>query len=151
MIEMVIYVILGIAILLAAESVYHVVRYTGERQRALLRQRMRTLSETGGGSLLRERRLARNRALGNLLGQFTFAVRLEKLLLQTDLNWTVGTMLGLASVFSVSISAGLFMVLRANPILALVGVPIGCSLPVLYVLSVRAQRSRKISPRLKPV
>lgn len=148
MIETVIYIVFGIAVLLGAESVYHMVRFSGERQREKLRQRMRSLAEPGGASLLRERRLARNRAMAGFLGQFGFARRLEELLFQTDLTWTVGTMLGMGLVLSISISVALLIATRSNPALALLGIPIGCTIPILIVFQVRAKRSRKISEQL---
>jgi tight adherence protein B len=149
MIEMVIYVIFGIAALLGAESVYHLVRFTGERQRERLRQRMRSLVEPGSaGSLLRERRLARNPGLANFLGQFRSAERIERLLFQTDLNWTVGTVLGAGLVLSLSLGTALLVMTRTNPLLALLAIPVGCTIPIYFVLNVRAKRVRKMSEQM---
>lgn len=149
MIETLIYVVLGIAVLLVAESVYHLVRYSGERQRARLRQRMRLLSEPGGTSLLRERRIAHNHLLANFLGQFAFIRRLEKLLLQTDLEWTVATVLGFGAGLSVFLTLALWILLRFHPMFALVmGIPMGGMTPIFIVLNVRTRRSRKISEQI---
>jgi hypothetical protein len=119
MIEFAIYIVLGIAVLLAAEAVYHVVRYRDERQRVELRKRMRAIVETGSASLLRKRRIARNRSLARLLIQFPYVERLERLLLQTDLEWTVGTIVGLSIILSISLMGLLVFVTRGNLLIAL--------------------------------
>jgi tight adherence protein B len=148
MIELIIYVILGIAVLLAAEAIYHMVRYSGERQRVELRKRMRALVETGSASLLRERRIARNRALARFLIQFPYVERLEGLLIQTELDWTVATMVGLAIILSISVTGLLLFVTRGNWLLAPVGIPLGCGIPILLVLRARTRRGRKISEQM---
>jgi tight adherence protein B len=148
MIETVIYVVLGIAILSIGEFAYHLVRYTGERQRERLRQRMRLLSEPGGPSLLRERRLAHNRALARFLDRFTFAHNLEKLLLQTDLEWTVAKVLGLSMTSAVVIAGVLFIASSGRSITALLGIPVGGSIPFIAIYQLRSRRSRKISEQM---
>jgi tight adherence protein B len=148
MIETVIYVVLGIAILLIAESAYHVVRYAGERQRARLRDRLRTLSDPGATSLLRERRIASNQALEGFLTQFTFVRRIEKLLLQTDLEWTVATVLGISAASALLLTIALLLIIRSIPALALLGIPVGGVLPLFFVINVRSRRSRKISEQM---
>jgi tight adherence protein B len=147
--ETLIYLVLGVAVLLGAEAAYHLVRYAGERQRVRLKQRMRSLIEPGtGGSLLRERRIARNPALQRLLVRLPMAERLEALLLQTDLDWTVATVLGLGLLAGGGLTAVLLLVLRSEPLLALLGAPLGFSIPLLFVLNERNKRSQKISEQL---
>lgn len=147
--ETLIYLVLGVAVLLGAEAAYHLVRYSGERRRVRLKRRMRSLNEPGsGGSLLRERRIARNPALQRLLVRLPLAERTEALLLQTDLDWTVATVFGLGLLAAGGLTGVLLMVLRAEPLLALLGAPVGFSVPLLIVLSERARRSRKISEQL---
>jgi tight adherence protein B len=148
MIELLIYIILGVAVLLGAESLYHVVRDAGERERARLRRRLSSLGEPGTKTFLRERRVARSPVLDRLLRQFSATEQMEKLLLQTDLNWTVATMLGIGLILSVGCGALLIIVFPAMKMLALVAIPLGFILPFLHVLSERKKRSVKISVQI---
>lgn len=139
---------LGIVVLLAAQGIYYGVLWYGQRQRDELRRRLRSLATPGSASLIREGRLARSPRLARILGQLGFARRLEKLLLQTDIETTVATLLGSGLVLAVALVFGLAMVTGGALGLSLLGLPIGLALPVAYVLSERANRARKISGQL---
>ncbi len=67
MTKIILYIVFGAVVLLVAESVYHLVLYSGEKKRMLLRRRLRSLSEPGSPSLLRERRMARSPGLDRFL------------------------------------------------------------------------------------
>jgi tight adherence protein B len=138
---------LGLAVLLVAQGVYYGVLWWQQRQRAELRRRLRSLARPGASSLVREGRLARSPALARVLGQFGFARRLERLLLQTDVDTTVATLIGSGLVLAVAMVFGLALATGGLG-MALLGAPLGLALPVLYVLGERASRARKISSQL---
>lgn len=144
----VVLIALGIVVLLAAQGLYYGVLWWGQRQRAELQRRLRSLSTPGEASLVREGRLARNPALARFLGHFGAARRLEALLLQTDIETTVATLLGSGLALAIAAVFALALVTGGALLLPLVAAPIAFSLPVLYVLSARATRSRKISTQL---
>ncbi|MFH1130748.1 MAG: type II secretion system F family protein [Pseudomonadota bacterium] len=141
-----------LAVLLAGQGIYHFVLYLGQRQRAELRRRLEAVDKPGRQSgilsLYRERRIARSETMDRLLRPLPAAQRLEKLLLQTDLPWTVATVIGLSVLCATVLTLGLYMTLRANPGLALFGIPLGLAIPPLSVVSARIRRSKKISIQL---
>lgn len=138
------------AVLLLAEGIYYVVVYLGQRQRAELHRRLRAIARPGQEhlSLVRERRIARSPGLDRFLRPLSFARRLEQMLLQTDLTWTVGTMMFLSLVLGVGLSVLLYVVLRKSPALALLGFPVGAAIPLLLVINSRIKRAQKLSTQL---
>lgn len=141
-------VILGLAVLLLAEGVYYLVLYRGQAERLELQRRLRNLAGGQQLALFREQRLARSPALASFLKSFSSARKLEQLLLQTDLTWTVAMTLGIAVGSAAGLSALLSVAMRTAPAFAVLGVPVGLALPFLVVLANRASRSNKISALL---
>jgi tight adherence protein B len=140
----------GLAVLLAAEAVYYLVMYSGERRRDELRRRLQAVATPGssGASLLRERRIARSPALESLLAPLPAVQRLEQLLQQTDLGWTVASVLGAGCALGAGLSVLLVVVLRGSPALVLLAVPLGIAVPILLIVNARARRSQKLSTQL---
>jgi tight adherence protein B len=146
--SMVILVATAFACLAVAEAAYYLIRYSGERQRSDLRRRLRSLQEQATASLLRERRVAKNEDLDRQLRVLPFTAELEKLLIQTDLSWTVASMFGLGVLAGVVVS-GLLMALLGGGIgWAWVGMPIGFALPIVVALIARQRRSAALSSQL---
>lgn len=143
-------VAIGVAVFLLAEGIYYLVVYMGQHRRAELHRRLRSLAKPGAEhlSLIRERRISRIPGLDRILRPIPAARRLEKLLLQTDLTWTVATVAALSIVLALGFTLGLWLILRKTPVLALIGVPIGLALPVMLVLNARIRRAHKISSQL---
>jgi tight adherence protein B len=144
----IILVILAVAVFLTAEGVYYLVVYRGEAQRVELQRRLRHLAGGETLALFREQRLARTPGLATILRAFPMARRIETLLLQTDLTWTVALTLGLSMLFALLLTIVLGFVLRGAAALALVGVPLGAAIPFLIILSNRSARNAKVSAQL---
>ncbi|MBN2526276.1 MAG: type II secretion system F family protein [Deltaproteobacteria bacterium] len=146
--EIAIYIVVGIAILLAAEAVYFMVRYRGERQRANLKRKLNQLGDASSVSLLKEHRIADSRRMERWLSKLSFVRALEKLILQTDLSWTVASMLAYSLL--IGFSLGMVGILLIPHLVAVVVclVLFGLSLPFFIVLSERSKRGRKISTQL---
>lgn len=140
-------VVVGIAVLLAAEGVYYLVRYAGEQERAELRRRLQAIDDRGGGGLLKQRRIARSETLERLLRPFPGVLELEQLLFQTDLTWTVASTLGWGLVLGVVVGIGLATALRL-PAAAFAGFPLGVMMPILWVVTERSRRSAKLSEQM---
>lgn len=138
----------ALAVLALAEMVYYLIRYSGERQRTDLRRRLRAMRDEAVTSLMRERRVARNPELDRILRGFPFVERLEQLLLQTDLEWTVASMLGFGVLLGAGLMGGLALLMRGSVILAWPALPVGFALPVLLALFERRRRSTKFSSQL---
>jgi tight adherence protein B len=144
----VVLVAVGIVVLLAAQGAYYAILWRGHRRREALRARLRSLATPEGAGLVRDQRLARSPRVASFLRGLGFPVRLEKYLLQTDLETTVAGILlaGLALASAIT----LVLAVVTGRVLAawLVGVPIGVVAPFAYVLAVRARRSRRLSLQL---
>lgn len=139
---------LGLAVLLVAQGIYYTVLWWGQRRRDALRARLRSLATAEGGTLMRERRLARSPRMAELLRGLGFPERLEKLLLQTDIDTTVAVLLGVGLLLGFSLATAM-AVATGNVLGAVVlGVPIGVAMPVVYLLGARARRVRQISAQL---
>jgi tight adherence protein B len=138
----------ALACLAIAETIYYAIRYAGERQRADLRRRLQAMRGEAATSLLRERRVAQNPEIERLLRTLPFVERLEQLLLQTDLTWTVASVLGIG-VLSGTVLMGAVVLLARGPLaFAWIALPIGMALPVLFALWARKRRSTKFSSQL---
>lgn len=146
--SMVILVATALAALATAEAAYYLIRYTGERRRSDLRRRLRSLQEEATASLLREHRVARNPDLDRQLRALPFTEQLEKLLTQTDLTWTVASMLGMGLLSGIVITAGLVLFLGGDLWMAAIGMPMGVALPILIALIQRRRRSDTLSAQL---
>lgn len=143
-------IVVALAVLLAAEAIYYLAVYMGQRRRAELHRRLQTIAKPREDrlSLVKERRVARSPFLDRLLRPLPAAKRMEKLLLQTDLTWTVATVLALSILLGVGLTLLLLVVLHKTPALALIGVPVGMLVPLILVLSARTKRSQKFSTQL---
>lgn len=138
----------GIVVLLAAQAAYYAILWRRHQQREALRARLRSLATPEGKALVREQRLARSPRVAAVLRALGFPTRLEKYLLQTDLETTVADIL-LAGV-GLAVALTLVLVVLSHHLLAsaLIGVPVGVLAPFAYVLGVRAHRSRRLSVQL---
>jgi tight adherence protein B len=150
MTEQIVIIVVGVAVLLAANGIYYFVMYIGQRQRTELRRRLRSLSAPVSKrmSLIKERRIARIPFLDRLLRPIGVARRMEQLLLQTDLTWTVAQVIGIGVLLGTALTVGLALILHKIPALALVGFPLGMSVPFLIVVNSRIKRNEKISQQL---
>lgn len=141
-------VALGIVVLLAAQGVYYGVLWWSQRQREELRRRLKSLATPGARTLIREGRMARSPRLARFLGQFAVARRLEKLLLQTDIETTVAMLLGSGLALAVALVFGLALLTGGALGLSLIASPIAFAAPILYVVAARESRARKLSSQL---
>ncbi len=142
--------VIAAAVLLAAEGIYYFIMYMGQRRRVELRRRLQSLSKPGKQSLslMRERRIANSPGLEKLLRNSRMVQKMEKLLLQTDLSWTVASFIGLSVLLAAAVTVLLRVLFHANPGLALIGIPIGGVIPLVVLLNARVRRSQKISEQL---
>jgi tight adherence protein B len=140
-------ILAGVAVLLAAEGIYYLVRYAGEQERAELRRRLQALDDPLHRTLLKERRIARNPGLSRLLEPFPGVPALEAMLLQTDLSWTVASVLGWGLALGTVLAVGV-MIFTGQPPTAALSFAIGVSVPVLLVANSRTRRNQKISEQL---
>jgi tight adherence protein B len=139
---------LGLAVLLVAQGVYYSVLWWGQRRRDALHERLRSLATPEHGTLMRERRLARSPRIAEVLRALGFPERIEKLLLQTDIDATVDVLLGIGLMLGVGLTLALTLATHNVPIAALLGMPVGIAAPVAYLLSARVRRGRNISAQL---
>lgn len=148
MMETIIYIAIGVAILLSAEALYFLIRYRGDSQRAQLKRRLNMLGEPNSPSLFKERRIARSKGLEKLLVRVPVVRQLELLLIQTDLNWTVASLLAYSILFAAVLSFACVFFLPHMPVLAVAAGSFGFALPGLFVVNERSKRNRKISTQL---
>jgi tight adherence protein B len=138
----------AMACLAIVEALYYFIRYSGERRRGELRRRLRSLGEAATTNLLREGKVARSPELQRFLELFPFTPPLERLLLQTDLSWTVASVLGFGVIGALAMVGGLSLLLGADPLAWLLGVALGFASPLVFVLVVRNRRSSALSSQL---
>ena len=148
MFEIVIYTLLGVGALLAAEAVYFLIRYSSEKERVRLRQRLRRVGQPGGGSLVKERRIARSAGLASLLRLFPVTTQMERMLLQTDLSWTVAQVIGMSLLLSVVIGGALGFFFPAMPLFSALGVVAGLAVPLVIVIASRNKRDKDITKQM---
>jgi tight adherence protein B len=140
--------VIAFAVLASAEAVYYFVRFVGEQERLRLRQRLRAIDDPGHLRLLREPRIARSPSLDRLMRGLPFTESLELLLTQTDLTWTVASMLASGAMLALGLSALMLVVAPTNVVLLVLAVPLGMSVPILLALNARTNRSTKLSEQL---
>lgn len=144
----VVLVALGLVVLLVAQGIYYSVMWWGQRRRDALHARLRSVASQQGGTLLRDRRLSRSPRLAEVLRSLGFPARLEKLLVQTDIDTTVDVLLGIGLLIGLGFAVPCSL-LTGNVLASIaLGLPLGMAMPILYVLSARARRVRKISTQL---
>jgi tight adherence protein B len=134
------------------EAIAYTLRFLSDRRNDELKRRLSAIgSSDGTGSripgLLRRDKFSSNPAIDALLRSMKLSARLESLLEQTELEITVGTLLGLCLggfffgvLLGVIGSSGLVMTLVMGALFGL--------LPMFYVLFKRAQRSKRLSEQL---
>jgi tight adherence protein B len=141
--------LLGIALVAALEFVRYTRQYAIDRRTADLRRRISAVShdatESDREALLRRARFARSAPLEALLRDFGPARRLEQLIEQSDAEVTVAQILGWSAGLFL---AGLFFALILGRSAMVLVALAGASVPPLWLLAVRAQRSRHLSEQL---
>ena len=147
MMSNIIFVAAALACLAAVEAVYYLLRYAGERQRVELRRRLRAAQEEGGLRLDRVGRMARHPALEPWIRALPFSSSLEQLLMQTDLEWTVASMLGISALASV-VGFGAALSFLGGLEMGLLGLFIGAASPFVFANVSRSRRSKVISSQL---
>lgn len=138
----------GLAVMLVAQAVYYAVLWYGRRNRDAMLDRLRAIATAEGGTLIRERRLSRWPQVAAALRRLGFPERIEKLLLQTDLDTTVDVLLAAGLLLGFALALPLALLTHHVAVGLLLGMPIGIALPLVYVLSLRGRRSQKLSSQL---
>ncbi|MFT3926089.1 MAG: type II secretion system F family protein [Myxococcales bacterium] len=138
----------ALAVLGLVEALYNVLRYSGERKKADLLRRLRAAREQASANLLREQRVARNRELERVLRQLPFTDTLERLLVQTSLEWTVASMLSFALAAAGVSAAGAYVALGESLLVAGLTGALAASIPFLIAVMSRAKRSASLSEQL---
>ena len=141
--------LLGVALVATLEFVLYSRRSALNRRTAELKRRISAIDHDATPSardaLLRPTRFARSAPLEALLRGFGPAKRLEQLIEQADADITVAQVLGWSGGL---LFAGLFFALvLARAAMVLVAFAVACA-PMLWLLAVRAQRSRHLSEQL---
>jgi len=144
----ILWLMLAVATLAVGEAIYYSVSYFGARKQADLRRRLRQvgIQAEGGGLLLRASRLAKSDQLRSLLGSSNVFLNLEKMLMQSSLEWTVAGLLVYSIVGAV---VGMMLGgLMRSPAAGLLCVAAGALLPFFMVMRSRTKRSQEISRQL---
>jgi tight adherence protein B len=140
----------ALAVVALIEGLYHSIRFLSERKREELRRRLQSLGgdapEVGERSLLRQGKLARSPFLDDLLRGVPLLERLEQLVDQAQVSLTVAQLLTLSAL--AALAGGTVATLAAHPLAGLMVALLAGAAPTLVVLSIRQQRSRKISEQL---
>jgi tight adherence protein B len=134
------------------EAFFYTLRFLSDRRNDELKRRLSALGSSEGAAsgipgLLRRDKLSSNPTIDALLRSLKISARLESLLEQTELEMTVGTLIGICMagllggvLLGLIGDSGLVM----TPVLgALFGL-----LPLFYVMFMRARRSRRLSEQL---
>lgn len=141
-------VVVGVAVLLVAQAVYHGTFWIGQRKRHQLRERLRSIATPEGSSLTRDRRLSRSPRVESFLRALGFPERLEKLLAQTDVDTTVDMLLAAGLLLAIALALPITLATKSVAAGLLIGVPIGIVTPIVYLMSIRARRTQKLSAQL---
>jgi tight adherence protein B len=138
----------ALAVVALVEGLYHTLGFFAERRREELRRRLDTLggAESAGLTLLRQGKLSSIGVVDELLRGVPLAERLGTLIEQTQLNLSVGQLLGYAGLAAVA-GAGLGFTL-AGLAGALALAAAGACAPILVLLAIRDKRGRKVSEQL---
>lgn len=139
----------GVILVAALEAARQLYGWAEEKRREELRRRLNALGQEAldpGTSLLRDQRLATSPVLDDLLRSIPLALRLEKLLSQTDLHLSVAQVLGWSALAT---CAGLTigLVLGLGGVALLPAVACG-AIPMIALLVSRSRRSGRISEQL---
>jgi tight adherence protein B len=148
----VIVVLAVVGVLALLEGIWYFLQSAGEKRKADLKRRLSSAVDDASGpsigpQILRSRKLSHNPGLHATLQNFDASYRLEALLDQTDLEWTVARLLGTClGLFSLG-----FLYFALVKGLLLVGLLVGALfgfLPIYYVLRAREKRTEAMSSQL---
>jgi tight adherence protein B len=138
-------IVAGVALL---EGGYFFARYLADSRRDELRRRLQSL---GGGpqsvSLLRQGRLSVSPTLDAVLRAFAVTARIESLIEQADLPYTVARLLTFCGVAGGSALLLASIARQPLPLVVLAAIA-GSMTPILFVLNARARRTAKLSEQL---
>lgn len=131
------------------EAVVQTLRYFGDRKEDELKRRLQSLGTTEAVKfgLLRQGRLAASPVLDAILRGIPISQRLEDLLEQAEIPITVARLLSYCGVGALVLYL-LGVLTAGGPLMALVLIPVGAGLPIMFVMWKRARRSRKLSEQL---
>lgn len=119
-----------------------------KRIRARLESMSHTVSNGSAGSLMKDRRLSELPWLDALLKSFPIVSKLDQVLVQSGLGWSVGRFLGITALLAIAglIVFGLLLRLGTGAIgLAIVAL---CALPTIKLFRERDKRLKKIDGQL---
>lgn len=139
----------GIMLVAALEAGRQLYNWAEEKRQDELRRRLAALGQDApdaSTSLLRDQRLAASPFVDELLRGFPLALRLEKLLTQTDLHLTVAQVMAW-SVLGACAGVALGLVLGLGAFALLTAVTCGAA-PTIALLVSRSRRSGRISEQL---
>lgn len=138
-------VVAGVALL---EGSFYAFRFLVDRQAEELKRRLQSLgTQEQGVALLRQGKLSDSAAVDSILRFFAVAERLEKLIEQADVRFTVARLL----TYSLVTASGGFLVgavSRSGIVVSLLLAGIGFAIPIVVVVFMRDRRSAKISEQL---
>jgi tight adherence protein B len=142
--------ILAFTCVAVLEALVYTGRYFRDRKKDELKRRLSSLGQTDGGKavagLLRKGKLSSNPAIDAILRSIKVSARLESILEQTELEITVAQLLSFCGGGAfVGLVLGL---LSDGGALSLILVVLFGAAPLLFVLFMRARRSRKMSEQL---
>lgn len=136
--------------LLAAQAVFYLIVFLGQRRRSELRRRLLSIGRPGQTTplLLREGRFSRSPLLARMLEPLPPAQRLERLLEQTELPWTVASTIALIGLSAAAVFSLAYFLLDQPLIIALLCLPAGGAVPIVIVLDARARRASRVTLQL---
>ena len=149
----VIVVLAVVGVLALLEGVWYFIQSSGEKRKAELKRRLSSAVDdnastaTVGPQILRSRKLSHNPGVHNFLQSFDAAYRLENLLDQTELEWTVAQLLSGCAVFF-SLTFFYFAILKGLFLIGLIAGVLCGLLPIYYVRRAREQRTETLSSQL---
>jgi tight adherence protein B len=131
------------------EAVVQTLRYFNDRKGDELKRRLQSLGTTEAVKfgLLRQGRLAASPVIDAILRGIPISQRLEDLLEQAELPITVARLLTYCGVTALVLFL-LGALSAAGPMMALILIPVGAWVPIMFVMWKRSYRSRKLSEQL---
>ncbi len=140
--------LLAFAAIFLLEAVFYSVRYLSDRRREELKRRLQSLGtpQQGSFALLRQGKLSAAPLLDALLRTLPFTRRLESLLAQAEIEFTVARLLTYSALVAAGAAIGGALLGGAG--LAVLLAALGGVLPLVMVLIARERRNTKISEQL---
>jgi tight adherence protein B len=140
--------LVAVAVVALFEGLVQTFRFFGEKRNDELKRRLQNLGtpDSAGLTLLRQGKLAANNFVDSLLRGVPLAERLELLIEQAQLDFTVARLMGYSVGLAVLMAGVAILVygLALAPVLGFLGL----LTPTFIVWSVREQRSVKLSEQL---